>query len=135
DLSWDPGDLKDIESMFGAALSPEAIHQYTVAAKTREIVAPNLPLRYGIQSVDGYDGGILPLTGFVGLQSLILPPERVNADGRLREGLHEAPAARWLDLFNVRYLIVDKIFDVWVDGIYYDLGFGTAIHAGDPSGH
>src|SRR5262249_54839178 len=121
-LDWDPGDLNDIKAMFGSQLSPESIYQYIVAAKTKEIVGPNLALRYGLQSIDGYDGGILPLARFVGLQSLFLTPAQVNPDGRLRERLRAIPWQRWLDLFDVRYVTADKIFDVWVDGIYYDLG-------------
>lgn len=135
DLGWDPGDLHDIQALFADQLSPEAIYQFTVAAKSKEIVAPNLALRYQLQSVDGYDGGILPLARFVGLQSLFLTLEQVNSDGRLRERLRAIPAARWLDLFNVRYIIADKIFDVWVDGIYYDLGLGLALTADDQQPH
>lgn len=135
DLSWDPGDLQDIRSIYAGQLSAEAIYQYTVAAKAKEIVAPNLPMRYDLQSVDGYDGGILPLARFVDLESLFLTPEQVNPDGRLRERLNAVPDARWLDLFNVRYVIADKIFDVWVDGIYYDLGLGLDLPAGDRAVH
>lgn len=132
DLTWDPGDLHDIEAMFAGQLLPRAIYEYTVAAKAKEIVAPNLALRYHLQSVDGYDGGVLPLARFVGLEGLLLSPDQVNPDGRLRERLRAPPATRWLDLFNVRYLIADKVFDVWVDGIYYDLGMGLQLRPGDP---
>ncbi len=135
DLSWDPGDLKDIQTIFAGQLSPEAIYQYTVATKAKEIIAPNLAMRYHLQSVDGYDGGILPLARFVGLQSLFLTPQQVNPDGRLRERLVTVPDARWLDLFNVRYIIADKNFDVWVDGIFYDLGLGLNLNAGDHDAH
>jgi Bacterial membrane protein YfhO len=135
DLTWDPGDLKDTEAMFAGQLSARAIYEYTVAAKAKEIVAPNLAMRYHLESVDGYDGGVLPLARFVGLQSLFLSPEQINPDGRLRERVRAAPAARWLDLFNVRYLIADKVFDVWVDGIYYDLGMGLELPAADRSSH
>jgi hypothetical protein len=135
DLTWDPGDLPDIVAMFSGQLSARAIYEYTVAAKAKEIVAPNLAMRYHLQSVDGYDGGVLPLARFVGLQSLFLEPEQINPDGRLRERLRSAPETRWLDLFNVRYLIADKVFDVWVDGIYYDLGMGLELPATDRSAH
>ena len=135
DLVWDPGDLMEIHQMFAGQLSSEAIYQYTVAAKAKEIVAPNLALRYHLQSVDGYDGGILPLARFVGLESLFLSAEQVNPDGRLRERLRAIPAARWLDLFNVRYIIADKVFDVWVEGNFYDLGLGLDLDAADRSEH
>ncbi|MBI1802404.1 MAG: YfhO family protein [Chloroflexi bacterium] len=132
DLGWDPGDLTDIRAMLGGEIPPEAVYEYIVAAKTKEIVAPNLAMLYHLDSVDGYDGGVLPLARYVNLQSLLLSEEQVNPDGRLRERLHAMPAARWLDLFNVRYVITDKIFDVWVDGVYYDLGLGLVLPAGKP---
>jgi hypothetical protein len=131
DLTWDPGDLPDLRTMFTGQLSDAQIYQYTVAVKAKEIVAPNLAMRYHLPSVDGYDGGVLPLRRFVGLQTLFLDEAQVNPDGRLRERLRAMPEARWLDLFNVRYVIADKIFDVWVDGVYYDLGLGLTLRPND----
>jgi hypothetical protein len=131
DITWDPGDLNDIRTMFAGQLSTEEIYQYTVAIKAKEIVAPNLAMRYHLPSVDGYDGGVLPLRRYVGLQTLFLDEAQINPDGRLRERLRAMPEARWLDLFNVRYVIADKIFDAWVDGSYYDLGLGLTLKSND----
>lgn len=132
DITFDPGDLPEIQQMFQGPLPEEAIYDYVVATKQKEILAPNLPLLYGLQSVDGYDGGVLPLKRYVDLQRLFLPAGKTAPDGRLREVLTEVPTARWLDLFNVKYVIADKVHDVWVDGVYYDLGLTAAVEPGVP---
>jgi len=97
----------------------------------------NLPMLYGLSSVDGYDGGILPLSQFVTLQQLFLPADDLSTDGRLREKLRFVPPGRLLSLLNTRWIITDKVFDVWIDGIFYDLQFparlapGQTISTGD----
>jgi hypothetical protein len=118
-LTFDPGDLGEIRQMFQDQLSPQAIYDYVVATKLKEILAPNLPLIYKIPSVDGYDGGVLPLERYVDLQRLFLAEP--SPDGRLREKLKEIPSSRILGMLNVKYVITDKVFDVWVDDVYYDL--------------
>jgi hypothetical protein len=92
-----------------------------VAIKQKEIIAPNLSMLYGLASIDGFDGGILPLTSYSQLMRLILPENGVTTDGRLRENLTAIPAAQWLDLFSTRYLITDKVGDVWREGVFFDM--------------
>ncbi len=130
-LTWDPGDLGEIQQIFEGQLSPQAIYDYVVATKLKEILAPNLPLVYQIPSVDGYDGGVLPLKRYVELQSLFLPEPA--PDGRLRERLEEIPPSRILSLLNAKYIITDKVYDVWVDGVYYDLGHEAVLSPGAAS--
>jgi len=131
DLTFDPGDLGEIRQIFGDQLSSQAIYDYVVATKLKEILAPNLPLVYRIPSVDGYDGGVLPLKRYVELQRLFLPEP--SPDGRLRESLKEIPPSRILSLLNVKYVITDKIRDVWMDGVYYDLGHEAVLGRGAAS--
>jgi len=132
-IVYDPGDLKEIQQIFEGQLPPKAIYDYVVAAKRKEILAPNLSLLYKIASVDGYDGGLLPLKGYITLLRLFLPEEDILPDGRLREQLRQVPEGRLLSLLNVKYVITDKVFDVWIDGVYYDLehtailGRGTSL--------
>jgi hypothetical protein len=120
-IVYDPGDLKEIQQIFEGQLPPKAIYDYVVAVKRKEILAPNLPLLYKIASVDGYDGGLLPLRRYITLLRLFLPEEDILPDGRLREQLRQVPEGRLLSLLNVKYVITDKVFDVWIDGVYYDL--------------
>jgi hypothetical protein len=37
------------------------------------------------------------------------------------------PDGRWLNLFNVRYVITDKLLDAWLDDVFYDLQFGASL--------
>ena len=127
DILFDPGDLAEIEAMFEGQLSPRAIYDYVVAAKRKEILAPNLPLAWHAYAVDGYDGGLLPLARYVQLQRLFLEPDEILTDGRLREGLDEIPPARLLSLLGVRYVITDKVYDAWIDNVFYDLSLDAAL--------
>jgi len=119
---FDPGDLAQMGDLFGGQLPPPAVADYAVAVKNKEVLAPNLALRYGLQSVDGYDGGVLPTQRYAALQSLLLPPGVASPDGRLREFLAAIPDSRLLALLNVKYILADKVHDVWLDDVYYDLG-------------
>ncbi len=127
DITFDPGDLPAIERIYGSQLPDGALYDYIVATKQKEVLSPNLPLAFDVQAADGYDGGVLPLAHYAALQRLLLPEEQIYFDGRLRENLVTVPGGRWLNLFNVRYLITDKLRDAWVEGVFYDLQFGARL--------
>ena len=74
DILYDPGDLPDLQTMFASDLSQDAIYDLIVAAKMKEVLAYNLPLRYRLFSVDGYDGGLLPTSRYAILERLF--PQR-----------------------------------------------------------
>jgi hypothetical protein len=136
DIRFDPGDLREIEAIFGPHLSEDALYDYIIATKQKEILAPNLPMAWGIHAMDGFDGGILPTQDYIRFTALFLDEEETTPDGRLRENLRAVPDRRWLSLANVRYVITDKVYDVWADGIYYDLQYaerrGPEHEAADP---
>ncbi len=130
DLTFDPGDLAEIRAIYGKYLPPDSVYDYVVATKQKEILVPNLPMIYAIASADGYGGGILPLRGYYELERLFLPPDHLSRDGRLREGLTEIPDGRLLGAFGVKYIIADKAYDIWRDGVYYDLSHRAALQPG-----
>lgn len=130
DLVFDPGDLKEIQAIYQPYLPPDSVYDYVVAAKQKEVLAPNLPMEYGISSLDGYGGGILPLQGYYKLEKLFLPEDHLSPDGRLREGLTEIPDGGLLGAFGVKYIIADKTYDLWHNGVYYDLSLRAALSAG-----
>ena len=101
-----------------------------MATKEKEVLFFNLPLLYGLHSVDGYDGGVLPLAQFVTLQELFLSADNLSIDGRLREKLRFVPPGRLLSLLNTRWIITDKVFDAWIDDIFYDLQFPARLTPG-----
>lgn len=121
DILYDPGDLGDLQAMYQAQLSEPAIYDLIVATKMKEVLAFNLPLRFRLFSVDGYDGGLLPLARYLTLERLFLDEDDIWSDGRLRQQLRQVPPARLLGLLNVKYVITDKTQDVWIDEVYYDL--------------
>ncbi len=131
DITFDPGDLGEIEAAYGPQISADALYDYVVATKHKQVLSPNLPLAFGVPAVDGYDGGVLPLMRYVTLQRLFLPEDEISIDGRLRENLTAIPHGRWLSLFNVRYVITDKLHDAWLDGVFYDLQFGAQLAQGE----
>ena len=121
DIRYDPGDLEDLQSLYEGVLPEEAIYDLIVATKMKEVLAYNLPLRYRLFSVDGYDGGLLPTEDYVTLEQLFLSEDEIWPDGRLRQQLRQVPPARLLSLLNVKYVITDKTQDAWIDDIFYDL--------------
>jgi hypothetical protein len=130
-IFFDPGDQAEIDTIYGDQLSDQALYDYIVAIKQKEINAPNLPMIYGLASIDGFDGGILPLSAYSQLTSVLMADGQETTDGRLREHLETVPEERWLDLFNARFLITDKTGDVWHDGIYYDRQHPVTLSAGE----
>ena len=96
DILYDPGDMGDLQAMYGPQLSEEAIYDLIVTTKMKEVLAFNLPLRYRLFSVDGYDGGLLPTARYVTLERLFLAEDQIWPDGRLRQQLRQVPPARLL---------------------------------------
>ncbi len=121
DIQYDPGDLGDLQAMYNSHLPESAVYDLIVATKMKEVLAFNLPLQYRLYSVDGYDGGLLPIKDYVILEQLFLTEDEIWPDGRLRQQLRQVPSATLLALLNVKYVITDKTQDVWIDDIYYDL--------------
>ncbi len=120
---YDPGDLREVYNIYSDQLSERAIYDYLVAAKQKEVLFFNLPLVFGLNTIDGYDGGLLPLKKFLDLQRLFLDEETLSSDGRLREKLQTLPPTRLLSFLGVRHIITDKVHDIWLDNIFYDLQF------------
>jgi hypothetical protein len=77
----------------------------------KQTQTPNLPIAYALETIDGYDGGLLPLQRYVNLK-LLFPAEGDNVvDGRLWVQLRTAPDPMLLGWLNVRYLILDRSSD------------------------
>jgi hypothetical protein len=132
-LFFDPGDLQEQKLIYGSQLSADELYDRIIAAKQKEVLSPNLSLYYRLPSVDGYDGGLLPLRTYSSFVQRFLPPasdKNGNAgatDGRLRELLPSVPADEWLNRMAVKYVIADKTHDVFIDNIYYDLLFPQSL--------
>ncbi|GAB4153992.1 MAG: hypothetical protein Fur0021_20160 [Candidatus Promineifilaceae bacterium] len=119
-IFFDLGDQAELDTIYGDQLPASARYDYTIAAKQQEILAPNLSLLFDLAAVDGFDGGLLPLVSYSETVRGILPAGETAADGRLRERLAGVPPAAWLDLFQARYVITDKVGDEWRQGVFFD---------------
>ena len=128
-LYFDPGDIKYLRPRYDR-LGMDAASQFHAldAVKKQEMLMPNLSLTWGIPSIDGFGGGITPSRQYALYSSLLLPEAAPNAvDGRLGERLAQPscrgaciPDLRWLYATDTRYIITDKVYDVWHDDIAYD---------------
>ncbi|MCA9331277.1 YfhO family protein, partial [Candidatus Saccharibacteria bacterium] len=119
-------------------MDEQAIFTAFVALKKQEMLFPNLPLAWGIPSVDGFGGGVLPLRAYTFFSRLLLPNIALTdaVDGRLSERLAEdicrglcVPDTRYLQMADIGYLIADKTFDLPFDGIFYDTTLSQPWHA------
>jgi hypothetical protein len=132
-LTFDPGDMADYRRILvegeDAALDERAFEQLVIAQKSQEILAPNLPMLWRVPALDGFDGGVLPLQRYIQSLTLFVPPSDLVPDGRLREQLRQMPDSELLALFNVAYVITDKVRDLWVDDVYYDRQIGARLTA------
>jgi len=118
---FDPGDMKDILATVGIRLGKVGSTATLVSSKWQETVARNLALHQGLYAMDGYDGGVLPLETFVNFQRLYIPGNEVALDGRMSESLRTVPSSRLLALANVGYVVMDRLNDLWIGGVYYDI--------------
>ncbi len=128
DTLFDPGDLRELEAIYGPHLTPSALFDLIVAIKQQEVLAPNLSMRWGIPALDGYDGGVLPTRDFTRYSALLAAGGEQPVDGRLREMLEGVPDLYWLRRASVRWVITDKVYDAWLDGVYHDLQFSARLH-------
>jgi hypothetical protein len=128
-LRFDPGDIVALRKRYDR-LSLDAAAQFHAldAVKKGETLMPNLPLTWGIPTIDGYGGGITPTRHYALFSSLLLPAAGEFAvDGRLGERLARPecrgaciPDINWLRATDTRYIITDKVHDIWHDDIAYD---------------
>lgn len=92
-LQFDVGDRDRLRTRFeGLGMSEDAIQIAFTALKRQEMVMGNLPLTWGIQSADGYGGGILPTMAYSQYTSLLLPADSLRSvDGRIGEMMRNQP--------------------------------------------
>ena len=88
-----------------SALPETLVDSVLVAQKWHDTLTPNVPLQFGFNSADGYDGGVLPLLRWLHLSALLVQSPR--ADGVLLTRLDAVPPDGQLDLLGVRYLIAN----------------------------
>ncbi|MBI4301274.1 MAG: YfhO family protein [Chloroflexi bacterium] len=135
---FEPGDKAELQAIFGDNLSSTDIDFFIASAKYKEVLASNLPLRYQIATIDGYD--VLPLQRYVEFKKLLFDSGGVASgadpnqpDGLLRLQLRNIPDSRVLGALSVKYIITDKTNDPWVDNVYYDLASTVVVGRNNPA--
>lgn len=126
-LTYDPGDLTEMRSMLAPDITAAALVDAITAAKSKELLTPNLPLAWHIPTLDGYDGGLLPTRSYAQFAAQLAEPAIEVPDGRLRERLKALPPAWLLNITNTRWLITDKTNDIWINGVYFDQQFARQL--------
>jgi hypothetical protein len=99
-----PASENRVRAELGALPEP-IIEAVLVAQKWHDTLTPNVPLQFGLNTADGYDGGVLPLSRWLHLTTLLVSSPR--PDGVLLTRLESLPSDRMLDLLGVRYLIAN----------------------------
>jgi hypothetical protein len=126
---FDVGDKDTLLARYARmGMDTEAQATAFTALKSQEVIFPNLGLAWGIPSIDGYGGGVLPSIYYSQFTSLLLPEGSLRTvDGRLAQMMAEeacrgacVPELAWLRLTDSRYLIADKVYDVPIDEVFFD---------------
>ena len=86
--------------------------EFKVAWKNRDILNPNLTMAYGLDTPDGYDGGLLPLSTHVALRETVIPGSAAQPDALLMNQLKTVPSNHALDTLSVDVVIDDR-FDAF----------------------
>jgi hypothetical protein len=103
-----------------SALPTPLVDLVLVAQKYHDTLTPNVPLQYGLNTADGYDGGVLPLLRWLHLSGLVVQSPR--PDGVLLTRLNSVPSERILDLLGVRYFIANAETEAQADLQVIDFG-------------
>jgi hypothetical protein len=127
-----PGIEPAARQQLGPALGDQDLLSYLSYYKLREIVEPNTSMAAGVPTIDGYDGGLLPLARYVPFKDLFT--ELPSApDDRIRFVIKWLPNRALLDLSGVRYVLTDALADKSVNGMSYDLSSFIHVDAQHPA--
>jgi hypothetical protein len=127
---YHPSDAADLVAPYAVVLGPDGALSTLINTKYKETLNPNLSMVLGLPTVDGYDGGILPLRRYVDYKGLLVPPEANLPDSLLRDQVKQIPPLGLLRLFGIKYIVDDAIGDVTHDGVFYDLASTITLEPG-----
>lgn len=129
--AYAPGVEPQLREQF-AHIGAGSTYNLLVTQKYFEVMTPNVPQGFHIATVDGYDGGVLPLDGYVRMKDLLQPGASAQPDTILRDQVRAVPPPRILDVFGIAYLLKDKIRDPWVEDVFYDTTFPRKVSVDEP---
>jgi hypothetical protein len=127
---YQPSDAARLVGPHEQRLGPNGVLATLINTKYKEVLNPNLSMVFGLPSIDGYDGGVLPLRRYVEYKRLVVPAERNPPDALLRDQVRQLPSAAGLRLLGVKYVLADTMADVTRDGVFYDLAGSVTLAPG-----
>jgi hypothetical protein len=98
------------------ALAPDDF-RYANSRSARVADWPNFPMQSARATIDGYDGGLLPLTSYVRFRGLLVTGGSDKADYPIPYLTDHAPDLRLLGLLGVRYIVQDASSSGTTDGL------------------
>jgi hypothetical protein len=120
-----------LRQQYQGRLSSQELLDYLRDYKLREILEPDTTMAAGVATLDGYDGGLLPLARYALYKNLLT--ELPSApDDRIRFVIKWPPNRALMDLAGVNYLLTDALHDKSVDGVGYDLSSFIHLDAQHP---
>ena len=120
--AYEPYDTHVLLEPYRDRLPATELQSILVHTKYQDILTPNLPLAHGIATIDGYDGGVLPLRRYADFKSLALPSGPLAPDGLLRDQVDEVPSQRLLQLLGVTAVVTDSLADLEVNTVPFNVG-------------
>ena len=103
-----------------------------VNTKFKEIITPNLSMVFGIPTIDGYDGGVLPLRRYLTYKRVAVPGR--SRTSRTRSCATSCASSRRppsCASSGRPTCCVDSIGDVTRDGVFYDLLAPVTVPSGE----
>lgn len=94
-------------SLPGYVTRPEADKLLNYAILER-VLLPNVSMQFGLRSIDGYDGGVLPTSRWAELKRSLLGPKGHAPELSIRQQALATPNSRALGLFGVKYVLVNE---------------------------
>ena len=120
--AYEPYDTHVLLEPYRDRLPATELQSILVHTKYQDILTPNLPLAHGIATIDGYDGGVLPLRRYADFKALVLPGGTQAPDGLLRDQVDEIPSQRLLQVLGVTVVVTDRLADLDVNTVPFNVG-------------
>jgi hypothetical protein len=100
----------DRERLSRTVMNGDGDAEYRRYAAMLEAIRPNLGVTMGLPTVDGYDGGLLPLRDYARFKSLLITAETPVPHYTLGPQAFGRADASLLGVLNVRFLLTDGRF-------------------------
>jgi len=123
DFEVSQGRRAELAERWREQLGDRSWREFLVATKNEEIMHPNISMVRGVVSVDGYDGGVLPLRSYVMFRDLLFPGTGDVPDHLLQHQIQTIPPDRVLKALAVQHVVRNREAVLVSEGGFIDLSF------------